>query len=227
MLALTFLPLLCSAVGTQCDISGAQISLPSNQTALVAPSEGPSFIGVAIGVQNYTCASTGTWTNVGAVAELFDISCLYGTPEFSTIQEIAFNVWKLLPPATPIQEIISFLEPYKASFVLGQHYFVTSPSGTGLSPKWDFTSGILAENPEAFVIAAKVGDIPAPTGSPDVDWLSLDNVEGDLAKQVFRVSTVNGDAPTSCTPGSSPISVKYAATYCEPTVSLRHFHILT
>jgi len=223
MLALTLLPFLLSSVsalpsverstGSKCDISNAKISLPANQTLLVAPSEGPSYIGLAIGTQNYTCASTGTYTNVGAVAELFDISCLYGAPEFSSLQDIAFTVWKFAPPSAPISEIIDFLEPFHASFVLGQHYFVTSPSGTGLSPKWDFTSGALSGHSDAFVIAAKVGDIPAPTGAPDVDWLMLNNVEGNLAKQVFRVDTVGGDPPASCTPGSPEITVKYASTY--------------
>ncbi|KAJ6615128.1 hypothetical protein B0H10DRAFT_86361 [Mycena sp. CBHHK59/15] len=171
MLALAVLPFLLSCVSAHavqrrggCDISKAKIALPSNQTMLVAPKEGPSHIGLAIGTQNYTCASTGTWTNVGAVAELFDISCFYGTQEFSKLQDIAYTVWHVAPPAAGISAVISFLEPFHASFVLGQHYFVTSPSGTGISPKWDFTSASLSGHPDAFVIAAKVGDIPAPTG---------------------------------------------------------------
>ncbi|KAJ7458076.1 putative malate dehydrogenase, partial [Mycena latifolia] len=198
---------------SRCDISAAKIDLPLNQTALVAPAGGPSYIGLAIGTQNYTCASTGTYTNIGAVAELFDASCLYGTPEFPALAEIAFAVWKYAPPTADISYVISFLEKFKASFVLGQHYFVTSPSGTGISPEWDFTSASLAGHPDAFVIAAKVGDIPAPTGPPDVDWLSLNQVQGDLATQVFRINTVGGLPPASCTAGSPPIQVKYASMY--------------
>jgi len=222
MLVLAFIPLLLSAVSaidlerraTRCDISGAKLSLPSNQTLLVAPSQGPSFIGLAIGTQNYTCGNTtGTYTNVGAVAELFDVSCLYGEPEFSSLQDIAYTMWKFAPPTAPISQIIEYMQPFHASFVLGQHFFVTSPSGTGLSPRWDFSSAALAGHPDAFVIAAKVGDIPAPTGPPDVDWLSLNKVEGDLATQVFRVNTVGGLPPASCTPGSPLIAVKYASMY--------------
>jgi hypothetical protein len=65
---LTILPLLLSAVSAvpnragACDLSGATISLPSNQTLLVTPSHDPSYIAVAIGTQNYTCGSTGTYT---------------------------------------------------------------------------------------------------------------------------------------------------------------------
>lgn len=69
-----------------------------------------------------------------------------------------------------------------------------------MSPKWDFTSGALAGHPSAFVVAAKAGDIPAPTGPPDVDWLSLTNVSGSLATQVFRVNTVGGLPPASVRP---------------------------
>jgi hypothetical protein len=74
---------------------------------------------------------------------------------------------------------------------------LTSLAGTGVSPQWDFSSAALAGHPDAFVLAAKVGDIPAPTGSPDVDWLSLNKVKGNLATQVFRVNTVGGLPPAS------------------------------
>jgi hypothetical protein len=79
------------------------------------------------------------------------------------------------------------------------HYFVPAPSGTGLSPKWDFTStGKFAGNSTAFILAAKAGDILAPTDSAtNVDWLALNNVQGSLASKVFRVDTVNGQPPTS------------------------------
>ncbi|KAJ7669539.1 hypothetical protein DFH06DRAFT_1181434 [Mycena polygramma] len=224
MLNFAILPLLFSAVsasavqrrapGRHCDISGAKMTLPSNQTLLAAPTQSPSYIGLAIGTQNYTCGSTGTYTNVGAVAELFDASCFYGTPEFPELQKLAYTIWESAPPAVPISEIIKFLQPFHATFnVLGQHFFVTSPSGTGLSPRWDFTSGALTGHADAFVIAAKAGDIPAPTGSADVDWLSLNKVQGDLATQVFRINTVGGQPPASCTAGSPPIEVKYASMY--------------
>ncbi|KAJ7701135.1 hypothetical protein B0H17DRAFT_924854 [Mycena rosella] len=223
MFALSLLPLLLASVAAvpsvernadlpkRCDISAAKVTLPSNQNLLVAPAHGPSYLGLAIGTQNYTCASTGTWTNVGAVAELFDASCLYGTPEFSYIQEIAYTVWKFAPASAGISQVIAVLQTFKDTF----HYFVPSPSGTGISPKWDFTSAGLAGHPDAFVIAAKVGDIPAPTGPPNVDWLSLNKVQGDLATQVFRINTVGGLPPGSCKPGSPPLAVKYAAMYCE------------
>lgn len=81
--------------------------------------------------------------------------------------------------------------------LLGEHYFVTSPSGTGLSPVWDFRGASAKGNPNAFVLAAKVGDLPAPTGSQDVDWLQLKNVTGGLATSVYRTDTRGGQPPAS------------------------------
>lgn len=40
---------------TGCDLSRAKLALPTNQTALVAPTTAPSFVALGVGVQNYTC----------------------------------------------------------------------------------------------------------------------------------------------------------------------------
>jgi len=82
--------------------------------------------------------------------------------------------------------------------VLGQHYFVSnSTDPTAISPVWDFTSGAEKGNTQAFVLAAEVGDIPAPTGADDVDWLQLKKIEGQLANTVYRVDTKGGQPPAS------------------------------
>ena len=72
---------------------------------------------------------------------------------------------------------------------MGDHYFVSSPSGTGISPVWDFRAfGPFKGNANAMVLAAKVGDLPSPAGSQNVDWLQLKSVSGELATQVRRTS---------------------------------------
>lgn len=156
-------------------------------------------------------------SNVGAVAELFDISCLVGSSSFATIQTEAYNVWDKLPSSITTLEIANFarlVPPFDKYAVLGQHYFVTSPTNASTtSPKWDFTSDRFKGNANAFVIGAKTGDLPSPAGSADIDWLSLKNVEGELATSIFRVDTVAGQPPASCTPGSAEISVKYTSKY--------------
>ncbi|KAJ6474490.1 hypothetical protein C8R47DRAFT_1187471 [Mycena vitilis] len=190
---------------TGCDSSKAVMDLPTNQTALVNPTSAPLFVMLGVGVQNYSCSSTtSTYASIGAVASLFDISCLENTPLFTPIQTLAFEVWSKVPvgvTATSIGHTVG------ARLLLGYHYFVTSPSGTGLSPLWDFTS-------TAYVMGAKVGDILAPTSpSTNVDWLALNNAQGALASKIFRIDTVGGQPPASCVAGSAPISVKYTAKY--------------
>jgi hypothetical protein len=140
--------------------------------------------------------------NVGAVAELFDISCLFGTSSFTTIQDEAFNMWHKAPSSVTAQEAIKLLG--RNQFILGQHYFVPNPKpaagSPAISPKWDFTSAADKGNANAFVIGAKVGDLPAPTGKTDVDWLQVKNVEGALADTIYRVYTKGGQPPSSVSP---------------------------
>lgn len=136
-------------------------------------------------------------SNVGAVAELFDISCLYGTSEFSKVQDDAYTMWSKAPKGVTAQSVIQILGTNPA--VLGQHYYVTNPvsASPAVSPKWDFTSNADKGNAEAFVIGAKAGDLPAPTGSSDIDWLQVKNVQGELADTLYRVDTKAGQPPSS------------------------------
>jgi hypothetical protein len=204
-----------------CDISTITLHLPADQSLLVAPTSAPSFIVLGVGVQNYTCSPSSTYTSVhlhhslifqslfnrtyrstGAVAELFDISCLTETPDFATIQDTAYASLPADPPYATSAEVISLMQELKLSTILGQHYFVPTPTThIGISPNWDFTSsGPTAGNLNAFVIAAKVASIPAPTGSNDVDWVSLTSVQGELATQVFRTDTKGGQPPALVSP---------------------------
>ncbi|KAJ7326282.1 hypothetical protein DFH08DRAFT_926228 [Mycena albidolilacea] len=182
-----------------CDTSKAVMDLPAGKTTLVSPAVPPTYVTLGVGVQNYTCSDTSTYTSVGAVASLFDITCLMNNFNFASIQTRAFAFWN------------ESSQGYK-THRYQQHYFITNPSGAGLSPKWDFTSS--TGDASAFVVAAKVGDVPAPSdSSTNVDWLSLNRVDGDLATQIFRVDTVGGQPPSSCVPGSGLISVKYISRY--------------
>jgi len=181
---------------------------PWQSQLVVPPGETPSYITLGLGVQNYTCSSTtGLYTSTGARAALYDISCEYGSPGFDTITDDAYAQ---LPD--DISQLLQELDNPPTAGLLGFHYFVTTESG--ISPKFDFSGVSQTNDPYAFVIASKVGDIPAPTGSPqDVDWLELTNIQGDLARTVFRVQTKGGQPPAFCSAGSPDISVKYAAQY--------------
>ena len=76
------------------------------------------------------------------------------------------------------------------SSFMGNHFFINLPSDTGLGPVWDYRAGVAKGNPEGFVLAAKVADVPAPTSSQDVDWLQLKSVSGSLSTQVCNSVTV-------------------------------------
>jgi len=183
-----------------CPIANATLTFPKGQTALaLPPGQVPNHILLGTGVQNYTCNATGSYVSAGAVAKLYDISCLSGSPGFEGIQDD----WFALAPN--LQQVIQ--GGLDSTFLFASdHYFIVN--GTGISPK--FASA--RDGGASFTIDAKVAGLHAPNAT-DVDWLQLTNVQGTFAKTVFRVDTKAGQPPASCAPGSAPISVRYAAKY--------------
>jgi len=173
-----------------CNVKNATLSLPAGQTAISVPTDAsPAYIALGVGVQNYTCTAAGTYTSAGALAELFDISCLVGKPSFATIQDS-----RGLP-------------------CLGRHYFITNPANSStISPEFDLGRS-KGPGTAGIIIAKKLGGIPSPVGPTNVDWLELGNQSGGLAKYVFRVDTQGGQPPASCKPGSPLLSVPYKAKY--------------
>lgn len=140
------------------------------------------------------------------MAELFDISCL-SESKYNALATVALKAWQAAPAGVTIQEVIADLGELNPPFVLGQHYFIVNPvTGSGLSPKWDFTSASEAGHPDAFVVGARTGDVPDPTDpQTNIDWLSLSAVPGlggDLADQVYRLQTHGGQPPSSVSPFS-------------------------
>lgn len=144
---------------------------------------------------NTFCCFCTSDSTAGAVAEILDISCLYGTSEFGKIPTYALDAYNSLPTSVTIFDVISELEG--SPYVLGQHYFIKNPTSGALTPKWDFTSAAFAGNADAYVVGAKVGDLPSPTSTSDIDWLALNDASGDLATQVFRIVTDGGQPPAS------------------------------
>jgi len=214
-----------------CSVSTLKLALPSNQTVISIPAGvKPKYIALGVGVQNYTCAN-GTFASTGAVAALYDISCAHCLPgkPSSFFTSIASTIQAIMPASPPLSSptaIDAFLNSRLPSSLngvfgkglstdlLGQHYFINNPiaNGTGTSPVFDFRSGSQKGDPNAFVTLKKTGSIAAPTGSNDVAWLELQQVQGDLASFVFRVSTSGGQPSASCK-GAETSSVKYAAEY--------------
>ncbi|KAF5333655.1 hypothetical protein D9611_002239 [Ephemerocybe angulata] len=177
-----------------------------------------SFVTAAIGTQNYTCSPNNNYTLVGAVAEVYDISCLAKSDEFTTVQDKLIGLWKSAPVGVTPHQVTSSSPETNANPLLGYHYFVPNPLGQpGNSPKWDFTStGAFYGNEEAFVTAARFTGDTAPTGKQDIDWVGTNAIDpaGLLAAQVYRTDTREGQPPSECRSGESPdIQVKYACKY--------------
>ncbi|KAH6917750.1 hypothetical protein BKA70DRAFT_1455536 [Coprinopsis sp. MPI-PUGE-AT-0042] len=195
-----------------CDLTGVTIDdLPPS---LPPPTSPLSFVTIALGTQNYTCTDAGTYTSAGAVAQMFDISCLIRTPVADALPDLLWAVWQNAPSFLTTQAIIKFVLPTNTPLALGQHYFIPNPiTGQGISPKWDLTSqGPYKGNPDAYVVGARAGGAPAPVPTRDVDWLALNAIQGSLATQVYRTDTRGGLAPASCTPGATA-AIKYVSKY--------------
>ncbi|KAF8599520.1 hypothetical protein BDV93DRAFT_560323 [Ceratobasidium sp. AG-I] len=205
-----------SSRGYGCSVASAKLSLPANQTSVAVPSGTPIYVALGFGIQNYTCGTTGTFASIGAVAQLFDLSCAVNSASFPTVQQKVYNLGPNAQGPTLISNIRAVLG-YPPT-LLGNHYFITNPAvgGTGVSPTFDFRAGVKKGDANAFVVAKKIGDLASPSGSANVDWLGLQNIGGliggALANNVMRVDTYGGQPPASCTSGAS-ISVPYTAKY--------------
>jgi hypothetical protein len=122
------------------------------------------------------------------VAALFDVACLAKSAFLEHIPAFIYE---------EIQRDPSFIDELEKSHEkLGEHYFITNPqTGSGIVPRFDFIDS--QKNPNAFVDAKKIGDLPSPSSKANVDWLELQGFLGDLAKTVFRVHTKAGQPAAS------------------------------
>lgn len=125
------------------------------------------------------------------------------------VQDAAYIAWTTSPSSLTSQSLISILGTDPA--VLGQHFYVPNPAPTpgasATSPAWDFRADVDRGNANAFVVGARVGDLPAPTGPTDIDWVQLKEVTGQLAPGgVYRTDTRGGQPPASVC-GLLPLSL--------------------
>lgn len=202
-----------------CDLSKTTIPLsPAQQTTLGSPTTPLAAVGLAFGVQNYTCSTNNVFVATGAVAELFDTSCLASTnsPLASTIQNDLFNFWNSSSAGSAtVQQLIEAL-PYivPANMILAQHYFIKNSAG-GISPTWDFRATPKFKGVENAVFVGKaLANTPDVNPTKNVPWLHLGKVSGDISDEIYRILTVGGVAPSSCVSGTTKdISVKYTSQY--------------
>ena len=200
-----------------------ELTSAAEEKPLPVPGEGIHIKHVAIGrgTQNYTCANTtATPKATGAVATLFDATCLSAThPDIlNSLSALAISYSPSpLPFASSTSNAgfgdgpIPELGP-SALGVSGVHYF----DAEGV-PFFD-----LARGGAGSVAVEKKASSPAPPdagvgpkGEKAVGWLQLVRVEGSEARggleDVYRVGTVGGSAPESCKDMPESFEVEYAA----------------
>ncbi|KZO96624.1 hypothetical protein CALVIDRAFT_555012 [Calocera viscosa TUFC12733] len=202
-------PRALSGQGTQphCNISASHLTtdVPANLSSLIPPSS-VSLIQVTVGfgTQNYTCTN-GKYVSAGAVAQLFDISCVQNVPAISC--ELTQAIHQLEQQASGETFLNLVAAKLGGGYKLADHYFDTS-IGT-LSPVFNFQV-----SHGGFVIGKKLVDVPAPVNpAVNVDWLQLQGVSGNAAKYVIREETAGGQPPSSCSVANATLEVAYAAKY--------------
>ncbi len=127
---------------------------------------------------------------------MYDISCLYGKPEFSTIQKDAYYDWDAYWSFDPFESgFVQVLNDHYGIIEDGKYYFVEE-NGT-LVPVWDLTSVGPYAGPDAIVYAQKVKSAPSPDGPENVDWTELKKISGGLANLIYRVDTWQGQPPST------------------------------
>jgi hypothetical protein len=66
-------------------------------------------------------------SSTGAVAEMFDVSCLVNTPMLAPAQDAAFALWSKLASTKTAQQLIDSLSKQQFGLIpqtiLGQHFF--------------------------------------------------------------------------------------------------------
>ncbi|EKM50237.1 uncharacterized protein PHACADRAFT_264858 [Phanerochaete carnosa HHB-10118-sp] len=215
--------------GSICSTKGFDIESMFNEmlgadNKLTPPvAEYPTFVALSVGYQNYSCLDNGTYFNIGAVTELFDISCLpmESVPDFTTFVS---NFWEAAGEGVSPQEVINIAtQGVSSNFSLGIHYWIPSPldptNPLAINSVWDFSQQRLMNDPNvknAFVVGGDTAMVPSPDNATfDAPWISSAAIvvngtqDGMLADQIYRIHSNDGNFPVgNCTPGQPDTLVK-------------------
>lgn len=188
----------------------------------VSPGLVLKHVAIGRGTQNYTCDTTNTTaapTAAGAVATLFNASCIAGTyPDLLNMLprvSMAFNLTastsgayakNLLPTSSN-----SRLAP--GNYVIsGHHYFVDSTTPYFTLDTDTLKLGVIPCSKKAAV-SAPADAAKGQLGESAVPWLKLTAKEGATGRlqEVYRVETAGGSAPSTCAGMPASFQVEYSA----------------
>ncbi|KKY34364.1 putative malate dehydrogenase [Diaporthe ampelina] len=206
-----------------CDLSAAKLPVASPEALPdVTPGLILKHVAVGRGTQNYTCDTSNTTaapTAAGAVATLFNASCIAATyPDLLNMLprvSMAFNLTaspsypkNLVPTSTN-----SKLAP--GNYVIsGHHYFTDNTTPFFTLDTDNLKLGVIPCSKKAAVAAP--ADAPAgQQGEKAVPWLKLSAKLGATGRlqEVYRVETAGGSAPSTCSGMPASFQVEYSAQY--------------
>ncbi|KAH7152956.1 hypothetical protein EDB81DRAFT_438936 [Dactylonectria macrodidyma] len=186
-----------------CDLSKA--SMPAAPELLPVPSEGLHLRHVAVGrgVQKYECADDSSApTAAGAVATLFNASCVAAL--YPDLLETI--------PGMAVHFDLSSAQQLGPTGLLesGHHYFTNATT-----PFFDVQSTGEAPCQKNATSPTPSGAAVGQQGEAAVPWLKLTTRDGATGgiKEVYRLTTAGGSAPSSCEGMSESFEVEYAALY--------------
>ncbi|KAK2602601.1 hypothetical protein N8I77_009119 [Diaporthe amygdali] len=206
-----------------CDVTAAVMPVAS-PSPLPAVSAGLVLKHVAIGrgTQNYTCDTTNATaapTATGAVATLFNASCIASTyPDLLNMLprvSLAFNLTasgaypkNLVPASTNAR-----LAP--GNYVISGHHFFTNTTTPFFNLDTDTLK--LGEIPcsKNAAVNAPADAATGQQGEKAVPWLKLSAREGATGRlqEVYRLETAGGSAPSTCAGMPASFEVEYSAQY--------------
>ena len=148
-----------------------------------------------------SCTDFNVRSAAGAVAQLYDISCLYHSSPtlFRTIQEPIYEAWVNMSSEITVQQITAVIPALLSPEVIqSDHFFIPNPAG-GISPVWDFRATQKFRGKEnAFFLGTGAGSVVAPVDpANNINWLRVGRVAGDIADEIYRIDTIGGQPPTS------------------------------
>ncbi|KAF7157168.1 hypothetical protein CNMCM6106_002250 [Aspergillus hiratsukae] len=201
-----------------CVDANPTLPLCDTEPALPAPSHGLKlkFVALGRGTQNYTCASSEESASpvaVGAVATLFDASCLVSHSP-TILHELPSAVSKVSSDALGLLAMLlgQMTSRTSSGLILGEHYFTAKGA-----PMFDLRLG----GHKDWIQAKKGSSVPAASqsssdskdGDQNVPWLKLGFADGLGIREVYRIHTSGGQPPASCKGQKESFDVEYAAEY--------------